>query len=86
MKQYDKIWVPSDDPTNYEVCRIKTGDPLRGWVDTEEDVIVLTIEELRDFYVEGFEDGYDSAAYSHGDKNYDELFKKYIQSKGITLL
>jgi hypothetical protein len=80
MKQYDSIWVP-DDSDGMKECFDPQGDPIKD----VSSVIVLSIEELRDFYVEGFEDGYDSAAYSNGNKNHEELFKAYLQSKGITL-
>lgn len=67
---------------------MKQYDFVRAWkndadFDIEGPVIVCSIEELKDFYVEGFEDGYDSAAFSAGQKNYNELFVKYLTSKGI---
>ena len=57
MTKYDKIWVPYDDPTDYEVCRIETGNPIKGWVDAEEDVIVLTRDELREVWEAGYQRG-----------------------------
>jgi hypothetical protein len=79
VKQYDKIWVPCDDPTDYEVCRIETGNPLKGWVDAEEKVIVCDVEEL----LEAMQAAYDLGKNGHLSKIID--FKSYLQSKGISI-
>lgn len=88
MKQYDKIWVPSEDPTDFEVCRIKTGNPLKGWVDVEEDVVVLTIEELGAIWqaAEDRQTWFNSKYRKTTDSACPPTFTEYLQSKGINSL
>jgi hypothetical protein len=78
MKQYDKIYVPH--PTgDYEVCEIGFEDPERGRFVNEENVIVLTMEELKEIWMAGF---------NRADpENTDPAptFQSYLKAKGITI-
>lgn len=83
MKQYDKAYTeaPSKKETDYYMDKMGDNFPLKE----HTDVIVLTISELKDFYIEGFEEGYDSAAYSDGAKKCNESFDNYLKTKLLTI-
>ena len=81
MKQYDKVWVPSEDPTDYEVCRIESGNPLKGWVESEENVILLTGDDLWEIWAECAHKQVDSETRLKNIEN----FNAYFKSKGITI-
>lgn len=85
MTKYDKIWVPYDYPTDYEVCRIETGNPIKGWVDAEEDVIVLTMDELREVWEAGYQRGGTALSRIKNQGPKPPSFTDFLQQKGVTL-
>lgn len=80
MKQYDKIYVP--DELGFYSIQVFDEDlddfDGIGVVAKVENVIVITIEELR----EVFNTGYDFAKNVSGNKDFEE----FLQSKGINSL
>lgn len=86
MKQCKIIFVPNDkgqQETDYLLCRNDIEHPVAG-LDQEQNVIVLTIEELREVWDAGWENGYDDAQEDPVEKP-SPNFKTYLTSKGITL-
>jgi hypothetical protein len=83
MEKYDKIYIPCDenDSALYAAWGEEEADYV-GAIREKENVIVLTIEELRDVWDAGwkrcaFETSENSALFPD--------FEPYITSKGITL-
>jgi hypothetical protein len=78
MKQYDKIYVPCDenDSALFAAWGEEAADYV-GAIQEKENVIVLTIEELREVW---------KAAQDYQRQAPDFFtFSKYLQSKGITI-
>lgn len=74
MKQYDKIYVPNEMLGAFEACDIRSGNPERGRLYKEENVIVLTLEELKELW--------ESASTMPA---LPGVFELYFKSKGIEL-
>lgn len=58
MKKYDKVYIPnalSQQETEYLLCKESVPHPLVG-LDQKENVIVLTVEELREVYALGIKE------------------------------
>ena len=68
MKQYDKLYLPDKD------CPQNALTPST----LVENVIVMTIEELREVWNNGYEVGFK-------DENATRSFLKYTQNKGINI-
>jgi len=91
MKQYDKAYVPNNllqQETQYVLCEIAVPYPLVG-LDEVKNVIVLTIEELREMWDAATRFGEDRILIQQG-FDFSGLSKhqdlpEYLTSKGITL-
>ncbi len=77
MKQYEKIYFPKENGP-YTI-NTSWGNFDTELAESEKNVIVLTIEELREAFKEGYNEGklYEESA--------DDAFKSYLTSKGITI-
>lgn len=83
MQKYDKIYVnyhPSQNPPD---CRLKEGSPLTKI----ENVIVCSIEELREMWEECRDETWQDARPTTKYEKPDRLpgFEGYLTSKGIQL-
>jgi hypothetical protein len=85
MKQHDEIWVTSEEKTDFEVCRIKSGNPLPGWMKAEKRVIVLTEEELVELWRAAEHQGEEAQRKDIWDKLKTPDLNKYLESKGIKI-
>lgn len=76
MKQYDKIYIPEKCKPN-EMHMAIIGDSRS--LTEQINVIVLTIEELRETFKEGYNEGklYEESA--------DDAFEAYVKKMGIKL-
>lgn len=81
MKYYDRVYVHDED----NGTEIKVSNTEWDTVSEKSDVIVLTIEELRQLWDAGWDKGYDDSAESDGRnvKNESFDFDNYLKSKGI---
>ena len=79
MKQYEELYVPCQDEDDVIGYVTKSGVPDFP-VEIKLDLIVITIEELREVYNAG---GADRCAISEG--NYSHSFDNYMKSKGISV-
>lgn len=82
MKQYDNIMASNGDVTiipNYMLS--KNQFLLKGPFEQKSNVIVLTIEELREMFVHAEECGEDKFEA----RSIDKMFNDYLTSKGIQL-
>jgi hypothetical protein len=78
MTKYDKIYVPDEMLGPYEACDIRSGSPEKGRLYKKGNVIVLTIEELKECF------GWIELHYGNRIAP-EEIFKQYLTSKGIQL-
>lgn len=82
MKQYEKVFVPDKDDC-FLVKEVGDDDEdALGWFSPKENVIVLTIEELRELW-NAAQDR--SCALQIGDPDNTKIFETYLQSKGIQI-
>lgn len=86
MKQYDRIWV-SDENGDHEVCDVEYITPERGRLSPEDNVIVITIEELREVWDECRDETWQDARPTTKYEKPNRLpgFEGYMQSKGIKI-
>jgi len=83
MKQYYKIWV-------YDNCgtAVVENKDYSIAVSEKENVIVLTIEELKEIWEKGYEAGKDDLLTDQGTPRFGVMvpdFETYLESKGISL-
>lgn len=85
MTRYDKIYVIDKECPSY-IDPIRDGDG-NALMEHEGPVIVLTVEELRDIWDAGFDQGDESALMMEGRVNTSIApdFRTYLQSKGINI-
>ena len=85
MKQYDKIWVPIPHSEAVKDCESRAIGV--NYFKPEKDVIVLTLEELREVW----EACYDQREWMHSkyrkttDTPCPPDFREFLTSKGIKL-
>ena len=86
MKKYDKIYFPDEKgdfkvQEFYEDYHEWSDMPIDGICAEKNNVIVLTIEELREVW----EAGKNRGTEAHSGVNPYPNFKTYLTSKGITI-
>jgi hypothetical protein len=83
MKQYEKIFVPDIENGDYWAQDEQDESKPGYWLAPKENVIVLTVEELREVWQNGVFFG--NGEGGNADQTDTKNFKTFLQSKGIKL-